>query len=82
MLYRQKLEMDIEEVRPELNIVRNASQELRTSTRFRKVLQVYKNLVEAGLSLRRYLDCVNGREYFEWFYFPRRCEGFPAQRTE
>ena len=40
MLYRRKLEVEIEEVRPELNIARNASQELRSSSRFRKVLQV------------------------------------------
>ena len=40
MLYRRKLEVEVEEVRPELNIVRNASQELRGSPRFRRVLQV------------------------------------------
>lgn len=40
MLYRRKLELDIEEVRPEINIVRNASYELRSSVRFKKVLQV------------------------------------------
>lgn len=40
MLYRRKLELDIEEIRPELNIVRNASQELRSSKKFKQVLQV------------------------------------------
>lgn len=40
MLYRRKLELEIEEIRPELNIVRNASRQLRSSTRFKKVLQV------------------------------------------
>ncbi len=40
LIYRRKLEVEIEELRPELNIVRNASQELRTSLRLRKVLQV------------------------------------------
>ncbi|KZT71430.1 FH2-domain-containing protein [Daedalea quercina L-15889] len=39
MLYRQKLEIEIEEIRPELNIVRNASHELRSSSRFKSVLQ-------------------------------------------
>ncbi|TCD69991.1 hypothetical protein EIP91_005241 [Steccherinum ochraceum] len=39
MLYRRKLEIEIEEVRPELNIVRNASHELRASVRFKQVLQ-------------------------------------------
>ncbi|TFY52581.1 hypothetical protein EVJ58_g9930, partial [Rhodofomes roseus] len=39
MLYRQKLELEIEEIRPELNIVRNASRELQSSSRFKNVLQ-------------------------------------------
>lgn len=39
MLYRRKLEIEIEEIRPELNIVRNASRELRSSSRFRTILQ-------------------------------------------
>lgn len=40
MVYRRRLELDIEELRPELNIVHKASLELRGSTRFRRVLQV------------------------------------------
>jgi diaphanous 1 len=40
MLYRRKLELDIEEIRPELNIVRNASHELRSSVKFKRVLRV------------------------------------------
>lgn len=40
MLYRRKLEIEIEEIRPELNVVRNASRELRNSQRFKGVLQV------------------------------------------
>ena len=40
MLFRRKLELEIEEIRPELNITRNASQELRASLRFKAVLQV------------------------------------------
>ena len=43
LIYRRKLEVEIEELRPELNIVRNASQELRSSLRLRKVLQVSKD---------------------------------------
>lgn len=39
MLYRRKLDLEIEETRPELNIVRHASYELRSSPRFKKVLQ-------------------------------------------
>lgn len=40
MVYRRKLEIEIEEIRPELNIVRNASRELRSSHRFKAILQV------------------------------------------
>ncbi|PPQ84655.1 hypothetical protein CVT24_006861 [Panaeolus cyanescens] len=40
MQYRRKLLLEIEEVRPELNILRNASRELRSSTKFRQTLQV------------------------------------------
>ncbi|GLB34079.1 putative diaphanous FH3 domain contatinign protein [Lyophyllum shimeji] len=39
MLYRRKLDLDIAEIRPELNILRNACHELRTSQRFKQVLQ-------------------------------------------
>jgi diaphanous 1 len=45
MLYRRKLELDVEEIRPELNIVRNASQELKTSPKFKQVLHVRPFLV-------------------------------------
>lgn len=45
MLYRRKLEIEIEEIRPELNIVRNASRELRSSVRFKTILQVNRAMV-------------------------------------
>ena len=44
MLYRRKLELDVEEIRPELNIVHMAAKELRSSARFRRVLQVRQRL--------------------------------------
>lgn len=40
MLYRRKLDLDIAEIRPELNILRNATLELRTSKKFKQILQV------------------------------------------
>jgi hypothetical protein len=40
MLFRRKLELDIEEIRPELTILRNASRELISSTKFKQLLQV------------------------------------------
>ena len=39
MLYRRRLELDIEEVRPELDILRQATKELKTSDRFKQVLK-------------------------------------------
>jgi diaphanous 1 len=50
MLYRRKLELDIEEIRPELNIVRTASQELKSSPKFKQVLHVRgRSQATAGL---------------------------------
>ena len=40
MVYRRKLELDVEEIRPELNLLRNACRELRSSQRFKEVLKV------------------------------------------
>jgi diaphanous 1 len=39
MIYRRKLDLEIEEIRPELNILRNASHEVRHSSKFKHVLQ-------------------------------------------
>jgi diaphanous 1 len=43
MIYRRRLELDIEEIRPDLDILHSASRELKTSQRFRRVLQVRGN---------------------------------------
>lgn len=40
MIFRRRLELEIEEIRPELNILRSASREVRSSIRFKGVLQV------------------------------------------
>ena len=52
MLYRRKLDLEIEEIRPELNILRNASQELRNSSKFKQILQVYRIFYAKILSLK------------------------------
>lgn len=39
MLYRQRLELDISELLPDLNTLRDASQELRSCTKFKLILQ-------------------------------------------
>ena len=39
MLFRRKFELDIEEIRPDLEVLHFAAKELKTSTRFKTVLQ-------------------------------------------
>jgi hypothetical protein len=39
MVYRRKLDLELEEIRPDLNTLRNASKELRASARFRVLLK-------------------------------------------
>ncbi|KAJ7490264.1 hypothetical protein B0H11DRAFT_2009814 [Mycena galericulata] len=39
MAFRRRLDLKITEIRPELNILRNASHELRSSSKFKQVLQ-------------------------------------------
>ena len=40
MLYRRRLQMDMEELKPELSILRSAADELRTSQPLKKLLAV------------------------------------------
>lgn len=40
MIYRRRLELDVEEIRPELDILHSTSRELKASERFKRVLQV------------------------------------------
>ena len=40
MIYRRKFEMDLEELRPEMNLLRGAHDELRSSVPFRRVLAI------------------------------------------
>ncbi|KAK4702492.1 hypothetical protein P7C70_g3733, partial [Phenoliferia sp. Uapishka_3] len=44
MLYRRRLEMEQEELKPELNILRGAVDELKNSTKFRKLLATVLSL--------------------------------------
>ena len=43
MLYRRKLELEVEEIRPDMQIIRDASKDLRSSERFKVVLQVRRS---------------------------------------
>jgi len=40
MTFRRRLDLDLEEIRPDLNTLRNASKELRSSDRFKQLLQL------------------------------------------
>ena len=40
MLYRRRLELEIAEVKPDVDMVRNAGAELRSSIKFKQVLSV------------------------------------------
>jgi diaphanous 1 len=46
MIFRRRLELDVEELRPELDILRNASRQVRGSARFKGVLQVRAGFFE------------------------------------
>lgn len=81
MIYRRKLDIEIEEIRPELNIVRNASHELRSSARFRKVLQVLLNSCKLVPSTNMRTDCAGRWQCIERILFPRRCKRIPARRV-
>ena len=49
MVYRRRLELDVEEIRPELDILHSASRELRTSQRLKRVLQVRNCLTDTTM---------------------------------
>jgi len=51
MLYRRNVELEIAEIRPELNILHNAASELRKSERFKSVLQVSNSRVSEAMFL-------------------------------
>ena len=40
MLYRRKLELEVEEIRPDMQTIRDACRDLRCSEKFKVVLQV------------------------------------------
>lgn len=40
MIFRQRFELDVEEIRPDLKTLRDACRELRTSRLFKRTLQV------------------------------------------
>ena len=41
MIYRRRLEADLDELRPEIDILTNATRQLRSCRRFPKLLQVF-----------------------------------------
>lgn len=53
MLFRRKLELDMGELRPELNILRTACLQLRNSQKFKRVLNVSLREHVSGLCGQR-----------------------------
>ena len=51
MIYRRKLEMDMEELKPELTILRSAADELKNSLSLKKLLAVSLRLVDFRIIL-------------------------------
>lgn len=65
MQYRRRFEFEIEEIRPDLNLFRNASRELRSSLKFKQILQVSTEVIcrtEFNLFL---VDCISSWKYVE-----------------
>ncbi|KAJ3551751.1 hypothetical protein NM688_g4527 [Phlebia brevispora] len=79
LIYRRKLEVEIEEIRPELNIVRNASQELRASLRLRKVLQASDIYFRDFSKLTPVTDGIDGRQRLERVYISWWRERLPIE---
>lgn len=68
----------MEEIRPDMLTVRNACKNLRTSERFKAVLQVSEmELVRVDFSSFIGGPCC--RERAEWLQFPWRSARFPAR---
>lgn len=44
MIFRRKLELELAEVKPDVDMVRNAAAELKASSRFKRVLRVRVSL--------------------------------------
>lgn len=56
MITRRRFEMDLEEIRPELSILRNAADEIRQSLKFKQVLKVWLPMFHAPSSVS--LKCL------------------------
>ncbi|BGP21424.1 hypothetical protein JCM10295v2_000299 [Rhodotorula toruloides] len=50
MVYRRRLDMEMEELKPDLTILRSACDELRSSSKLKKLLQLLKDVLSASAS--------------------------------
>ena len=57
MVYRRKLELDVAEIKPDLDMVRKAAAEIRVSANFKAVLSVCDVLTSNWLCLTFCEDC-------------------------
>jgi len=78
MQYRRKLDLDIEEIRPDLNILRNVSRELRGSVKFKQTLQVWCPRLSGRVLFDDVTGCIGARQHSQWFNLPRRRSRFPT----
>jgi hypothetical protein len=78
MIFRRKVELKITEYRPQLQILYDAAQELRLSSKFRQVLQVCLNTYPIFLYIDTFAGCSGCREYRERFHFSWRGSRFPT----
>lgn len=51
-IYQRRLELELAEVKPDLDMVRNAAAEIKASTRLRKVLGVSNILMDESFILK------------------------------
>lgn len=62
MGYRRKVDLEIVEIRPDLNTLRNASRELRNSAKFKALLQVI--MIGSIKQLQVDIGCIGGPSHW------------------
>ena len=71
MLYRRKLELEVEEIRPDMQTVRDACKDLRGSERFKVVLQVCRiPFQQEGKYSLHSKGCACRRKRAQWIDLP------------
>ena len=79
MIYRRRFEMDLEELKPELKIVRSATEELRGSKQFKRLLMVRCNATFQVIQPYYCIDGLGCGQSFECLDFQRQCRRISAR---